>query len=120
MLPYWLQLLLFMGVVLLVALYGLTVSGHFPAEFRGKTLQGSGAITLWGSMAAAAAAAGVALLHGAQNLPWHAAVISGGAMLLFAPLVLQRFPDPFVNGRRALLTFSAGAALLAAAMWIAF
>ena len=40
MLPYWPQLLLFMGAMMLIALYGLTVSGHFPAEFRGETLKG--------------------------------------------------------------------------------
>jgi hypothetical protein len=50
-------------------------------------------------------------------LPWHLQVIGGGAMLLFAPLLLQPLPDSFVNGRRGLLVFSAGAALLAGLMW---
>ena len=120
MLPYAPQLLLFMGVIMLTALYGLTASGHFPAEFRAETLQGSGAIVLWASMAAAAAAAGAALLHGWATLPWYAVVISAGAMLLFAPLLLRPFPDSFVNGRSALLIFSAGAAVLAAVLWAAF
>jgi hypothetical protein len=34
-----------------------------------------------------------------QHVPLPAAVIGGGAMVLFAPLLLQPFPDSFVNGR---------------------
>ena len=40
-------------------------------------------------------------------------------MLLFAPLLLQPLPDSFVNGRRGLLVFSAGAILLAGLMMCA-
>lgn len=118
MVQNWPQLLLFMGATMLIALYGLTVSGHFPAEFRGATLKGgSGAITLWGSIALAALATGLILLKGWETLPWYAVVIGGGAMLLFAPLLLRPLPDSFVNGRRGLLVFSAGATLLALLMW---
>ena len=118
MLPYWPQLLLFMSAVMLVALYGLTVSGHFPAEFRGETLKGgSGVAALWGSAVVTASAAGVTLLRGFETLPWYAVVIGAGAMLLFAPLLLRPLPDSFVNGRRGLLVFSAGAALLALLLW---
>jgi hypothetical protein len=118
MLPNWPQLLLFMGATMLIALYGLTVSGHFPARFRSEALKGgSGAITLWGSIAIAALATGLTLLKGWQTLPWTAVVIGGGAMLLFAPLVLRPLPDSFVNGRQGLLLFSAGATLLALLMW---
>ena len=86
MLPYWPQLLLFMGAMMLIALYGLTVSGHFPAEFRDETLKGgSGAIALWISIAVAVSAAGLTLLRGWETLPWYAVVIGAGAMLLFAP-----------------------------------
>jgi hypothetical protein len=38
-------------------------------------------------------------------------------VLLFAPLLLQPLPDSFVNGRRGLLVFAAGAVVLAALMW---
>ena len=120
MLPYWPQLLLFMGAVMLIALYGLTASGHFPAEFRSESLKGSGATILWSTMAVAAAAGVAALLRGWGALPWHAAVISAGAMLLFAPLLLRPLPDSFVNGRSALLIFSTGAAVLAAVLWVSF
>lgn len=118
MLPYWPQLLLFMGATMLIALYGLTVSGHFPAEFRGETLKGgSGAIALWASIAVAAFAAGLTLLRGWETLPWYAVVIGAGAMLLFAPLLLRPLPDSFVNGRGGLVVFSVGAAVLAFLLW---
>lgn len=118
MLPDWPQLLLFMGAVMLVALYGLAVSGHFPPEFRSEALKGStGAIILWGSMAVAACAACLALVCAWTTLPWYAVVIGAGAMLLFAPLLLQPLPDSFVNGRGGLLVFSAGTALLALLLW---
>lgn len=114
MLPYWPQLLLFMGAMQFLALYGLTVSGHFPAEFRGATLKGRhGAIVLWGSLAVTAFATGLTLLRGWATLPWYAVVIAAGAMVLFAPLLLRPFPDSFVNDRQALLVFSLGALLLA-------
>jgi hypothetical protein len=40
-------------------------------------------------------------------VPLYAAVIGGGAMVLFAPLLLQPFPDSVVNGRRGLVIFTA-------------
>jgi hypothetical protein len=46
-------------------------------------------------------------------------VIGGGAVVLFAPLVLQFLPDRFVDGYGALLAFSGAALLLMLAMiWI--
>src|SRR5262245_6352413 len=78
-LPLWPQLVLFAGVVLLMALYGLTVSGHFPAEFRGAAVKhGAGPAVLWSSMVLAALAAAAALVQAWHYLPWHAAIISGG------------------------------------------
>jgi hypothetical protein len=121
MLPHWPQLLLFVGVILLLALYGLTASGHFPSEFRGENLKGpAGAVTLWGSMVLAVLAAGAALASGWQHLTWYAAVIGGGAVLLFAPLLLRPFPDTFVNGPLGLVIFSMGAAAVAGVLWMAF
>ncbi len=58
------------------------------------------------------------LLKSWSILPWYLQVIGGGAMLLFAPLLLQPLPDSFVNGRRGLLVFSGGAAFLTALMWL--
>jgi hypothetical protein len=114
----WAALVLLMGTVLLVALYGLAASGHFPAEFRPEKLQrGWGALVLWGTMIATVLTGAVALVLGWRALPWYATVIGAGAALLFAPLLLQSLPDSFVNGRRGLLVLSAGAVVLVALMW---
>jgi hypothetical protein len=114
----WVALGLLMGSVLLVALYGLAASGHFPREFRPEKLQrGWGALVLWGTTIATGLAGAVALVLAWRALPWYAAVIGGGAALLFAPLLLQSLPDNFVNGRRGLLVLCAGAVVLAALMW---
>jgi hypothetical protein len=108
----------FVAGVLAVALYGLTASGHFPADARSERLRGGwGALTLWGTLLATAAAAAVLLIQAWWVLPWHLAVIGGGAALLFAPLLLQPLPDSFVDGRGGLLAFSAAAVSLAALMW---
>lgn len=121
MLTYWPQLVVFTAAVLCVVLYGLTASGHFPPEFRDASLRDrDGAIVLWGSMAVATAAGVTALVAAGQDLPWYAVVITAGATLLFAPLLLRPFPDAFVNGRAGLLVFSGLAALLAAVQAIVF
>jgi hypothetical protein len=114
----WRSLGLLMGTVLMVALYGLTASGHFPAEFRSARLQrGWGVAMLWATMIATALAGAATLVLGWRALPWYAMVIGAGVTLLFAPLLLQPLPDSFVNGRRGLVAFAAGALLLAALMW---
>jgi len=114
----WIALGLLVACVLLAVLYGLAVSGHFPAHVRSTTLQGGwGALLLWSTMAATALSAGAAGLFGWRALPWPAAVIGGGAAMLFAPLLLQSLPDSFVNGRRALLVLSMGTVILAVLMW---
>jgi len=115
---HWIWLACFMAGVLAVALYGLTASGHFPVEARSERLKsGQGALVLWGTLAITVLAALSLLLKSWWILPWYLLVIGGGAMLLFAPMLLQPLPDSFVNGRRGLLMFSAGAALLAGVMW---
>ena len=82
-LPHVSMLLLFMANVLMLALYGLTISGHFPAEHRAEHLRtGAGPLLLWATIAATAAAAVITLLFAWRLIPWYAAVIGGGAMLL--------------------------------------
>jgi hypothetical protein len=111
------ELALFMALVLVLSLYGLTVSGHFPAEFRSAGLRsGLGSLVLWATLALCAVLALLAALLAWQRVPLYAAVLGGGAMVLVAPLLLQPFPDSFVNGRGGLLTFAGlglGLALLA-------
>ena len=100
-------LLSFMLVLLSASLCGLAASGHFPAEHRAPTLRsGLGRFILFGSLALSFLClfGGIALIW--NTVPWYAAVIGGGAMVLIAPPLLQPLPDSFVNGRGALLTFS--------------
>jgi hypothetical protein len=115
----WVALALLVACVLLSALYGLAASGHFPAQSRHATLQrGWGDLVLWGTMAATTLAAGAAAVLGWTYLPWQPAVIGAGGALLFAPLLLRRAPDGFLNGPRGLLAFSLGALILAVLLWL--
>jgi hypothetical protein len=115
----WGALALFMIAVVLLALYGLTVSGHFPAEARAPALRSAlGAIILWTTLVEAGVAAMVAIAAAPRVLPWPAIVIGGGAMLLFAPLLLRPLPDRFVNGHAGLLSFAGGALLAAVGLWV--
>lgn len=108
------DLSLFMALVLVLSLYGLAASGHFPAEHRAQALNTAiGALILWGTIALALILTVATLGLAWSRLPLYAAVIGGGGMLLAAPLLLQPFPDRFVNGRRALLSLSLLALLLA-------
>jgi len=111
-------LLLFMALVLIISLLGLTAAGHFPRE-PGKPSPRVGAPVLFGSMVIAGAGLLAALVGAWRHIPWYAAIIGGGAMVLFTPLVLRPLPDAFVDGPAALLVFSGLAVLLAAALvWI--
>jgi hypothetical protein len=106
-LPPLLPLAVFMALVLVLSLYGLTVSGHFPEEHRAASLKTAGGrLLLWGTIALCAALTITALTFAWRHLPLPAAIIGGGAMVLIAPLLLQPLPDTFVNGRRGLLTFT--------------
>jgi hypothetical protein len=105
-------------LVMSAALYGLTASGQFPSEHRAEVLKSpAGMAILWGTMALGVATTLVALFIAWLALPWYAAVIVGGGVLLMAPLVLQLFPDSFVDGRSGLLVFAGiGGVLSLAAM----
>ena len=84
--PHWIGFGTFMAGVLAVALYGLTASGHFPAEARSAKFKGGwGALVLWGTLTTTVLAAASMLLKSWSILPWYLQVIGGGAMLLFAP-----------------------------------
>jgi hypothetical protein len=101
------ELAVFMTLVLVLTLYGLTVSGHFPEEHRAASLRTvGGQIMLWGTIALCGALALCAIAFAWQRVPVYAAVIGGGLMVLIAPLLLQPLPDSFVNGRGALLIFT--------------
>jgi ABC-type spermidine/putrescine transport system permease subunit I len=114
----WGALAAFALLVMSAALYGLTASGQFPSEHRAEALKSStGVAILWGTMAAGVLTTLIALFLAWVALPWYAAVIVGGCVLLMAPLVLQLFPDSFVDGRGGLLVFAGvGGALSLCAM----
>jgi hypothetical protein len=110
-----LPLVLFMALLLAVALCALAASGHFPREHRAPALRsGTGPSILFGSLALSMLCLAVGVVLVWRVIPWYAAVIGGGAVVLAAPLALRPFPDAFVNGRGALLAFSGASLLLVA------
>lgn len=110
-------LILFAALLLVLSLHGLAASGHFPHEHRAPALaSGSGAVVLYGSMALALFCLLAGLAAAWHLIPWYAAVIGGGAAILFAPLILRWFPNRFVDGWGSLLSFAAGALLLAVSL----
>ena len=117
-LAQWGALAVFALLMMSAALYGLTASGQFPSEHRAAALKSpAGAAILWSTMATRVLTTLIALAVAWQTLPWYAAIIVGGGVLLMAPLVLQLFPDHFVDGRGGLLVFAGvGAALSLAAI----
>lgn len=117
LLVQWGALVVFALLVMSAALYGLTASGQFPSEHRAETLKSpTGAVILWGTMAVGAMTTVIALAVAWLALPWYATVIVGGGVLLIAPLVLQLFPDSFVDGRSGLLVFAGLCAVLSLAV----
>jgi hypothetical protein len=115
----FIPLVLLAAVLLVFCLHTLAASGQFPREYRAPALvSGAGTIVLFGTMAVAMTSLVVALWVAWRLVPWYAAIISGGLAVLAAPLVLQQFPDSFVDGRGSLLSFSAAAALLALLLWL--
>lgn len=116
-LPPPVELLAFMAAVLIVFMFIVAVSGHFPAEHRKSALKGTaGTAILMSSSALVAGAALVGLFFAYRTLPWYAAVIGAGFMILVAPYALHPWPDSFINGRGALCALAGTAALLAALM----
>ena len=112
-------LALFAALLLALALHGLAASGQFPREHRAPALAtGMGPFVLYGSIAVAILCLLAGFVSAWRMIPWYAAVIGGGLAILAAPLVLQQFPDRFVDGRAALLSFvCAGAVLALLLLW---
>jgi hypothetical protein len=107
-----LPLALLMVLVLCCSMYALAASGHFPKEHRSAALRaGAGPLVLFGSLLLSLLSLAAGLVLGARMIPWYAAVIGGGAMVLAAPLALRFFPDDVVNGRMALIVLSGAGAV---------
>ena len=106
-------LALFTMLMVVISLHGLTASGHFPRETRLPAMAaGTGPAVLWLTILVMLTCLLVGLFAAWRLIPWYAAVIGGGGGILVAPLVLQWFPDRFVDGKRGLLTFAAAALAL--------
>jgi hypothetical protein len=105
-------LILFMALILAASLYGLAASGHFP---RGQKISacGVGLVVLFGSMGLVILCLVGGIAAAVRFVPWYAAIIGGGLSVLAAPLVLQWFPDRFVDGSGALVALSGAGAVLA-------
>lgn len=108
---------LFMALLMALSLHGLAASGQFPREHRSPALgAGLGASILFASIAVAIASLLVGLTLAWRLIPWYAAIIGGGAVVLAAPLVLQSLPDRFVDGPGALIAFAGTGVALALVM----
>ena len=115
----WLPLALFAALLLVLSLHALAASGHFPRAHRAPALaSGLGPAILHGSIVVAVICLVAGMILSWQLIPWYAAVIGGGLAILAAPLVLQQFPDRFVDGRAALLSFAAAGIALALFIWV--
>lgn len=107
------SVVLFFALVLAIALFCLCLAGHFPVEHQKPELRSwHGRILFVASIILVVIAAAKAFGFALERLPAPYAIIAGGAALLFAPLVLQRFPDNFVDGRRGIAVFAALATAL--------
>jgi hypothetical protein len=105
----------FAALILTVSLQVLSACGHFPLRRETRA-----PVTLFASIGVAIVclAAGIAAVT--RLLPWYAAIIGAGLAVLAAPIVLQWFPDRFVDGNGALIAFAgAGVALALGLIWLA-
>lgn len=112
-LKFMFPLFVLMADLLVISLLGLAAAGHFPHEHRRPVLRGKfGSAVLFGSVTVTCMCFVVAILFAWAQIPWYAVIIGCGASLLAAPLLLQLFPDRFVDGIAALLTFSGATVVL--------
>lgn len=113
----WPGLGVFTLQVLVVALLVLCLCGHFPiAEQHSKFTALSGRLLLAASALSCAGSIVLAVAFANRRLPIPVAVIAAGLALLTAPLMLQRLPDWFVDGRRGLAVLATIGATLACLM----
>jgi hypothetical protein len=113
--PLIFDLAAFAATILSASLFGLTAAGHFPSRNRLAHMRTPFAVAvLWGTILVSAVATVVAIIAAGRSLPWAYAVVAGSLAILFAPLVLQKFSDSFVDGPIGLLAFASMAVVLAA------
>jgi hypothetical protein len=110
-----------MALLLALSMHGLAASGHFPQQHRAPSLQSApGVLVLFGTIVIAIVCFAVGIMVAWRYIPWYAAIIGGGGVILVAPLALHAMPDRFVNSAAALIVFSGASLLLTVTMtWIA-
>lgn len=112
------ELALFSAVALTVFMFVVVAAGMFPAEHRTSDLRGTaGNALLWMSIAAVGAVAVRAVAFAIETLPWYAAVIAGGSMLLAAPFVLGLLPPALADNRTGIVGLAAVGIVLGSATW---
>ncbi|HXL64312.1 MAG TPA: hypothetical protein VN938_04570 [Xanthobacteraceae bacterium] len=114
-------LLLLVLLVSAATLQGLAASGHFPLrDDCAKPAFRSGRAILFSSIGVALLALVAGTIAALRLTSWSAAIIAGGLSLLFAPLVLRAFPNRFVDGAGALVSFAAATVAAAVILiWLA-
>jgi len=117
-LPPWPELAIFMVLILIVCTYVMAASGHFPSEGRSPRIATTiGTTILWSTIVLVALATIFALFFAYLTIPWYAAVIGGGLMMLIAPFTLQPFPDRFVDGPTVLVALALLATTVSVGAW---
>ena len=118
-LPPWPSLILFMAMALNVCMFVVVAAGHFPAHSRAAELRTlAGSLILWGAICIIVVSAVGAMYFAFAILPWYAAVIGGGLMVLIAPLLVQPFPNRVVDGKAVLLGLALLALVLDYLAWV--
>ena len=103
----WPEISVFMGLVLAISVFIVIAAGHFPARYRMEALRtATGLVILWGSIGILSLSSLVATHFAYALIPWYAAILAAGFMILIAPLLVQPLADRFVNGRSALLVLA--------------
>lgn len=112
-------LAVFAFTVLSASLQALSASGHFPRPHRAGANGGVSRMVLLGSIALTLASLLAGAIAAFVLLPWYAVIIGGGMAILIAPIILQQFPDSFVDGLTPLILFALVAAALALVLTLA-
>ncbi len=111
------ELVTFTAAVLVIFMFVIAASGHFPAEYRKAALAGPvGTAIIVATSVVIGVTCLIALFYAWHYLPWYAAVIAAGLMILIAPYTLHPLPDAIINGRGVLLLLALAAILLDALM----
>ena len=109
----WISAAAFSLQVLVITLLFLCLSGHFPfAHQQPKLKELPGRLLMAASVLLGAISVAQVIGFANRQLPIPVAIICAGLALLVAPLVLQRLPESFVEGRRGLAALAALAATM--------